>query len=59
MNRKQFISIAGVSTLGLAFPAKPFSGDNYEKQNFLSTVVHEQIFFLRKKRSSQLCRICS
>ena len=31
MNRKQFISIAGASTLGLAFPAQPISSDNYTK----------------------------
>ena len=48
MNRKQFLSLAGVSTLGLTFPAPIFSSESREKQNFLGPVVHEQIFSRKK-----------
>ena len=50
MNRKQFISIAGVSTLGLAFPAQPFSSDNYTKNKIsLAQWSMNKSFFSGKK----------
>ena len=50
MNRKQFISIAVFSTLGLAIPAQPFSSDNYTKNKIsLAQWSMNKSFFSGKK----------
>ncbi|MGA0374637.1 MAG: hypothetical protein ACO3MA_08180, partial [Flavobacteriaceae bacterium] len=50
MNRKQFLSITGVSTLGLALPPPVFSDENYVKNKIsLAQWSMNKSFFSGKK----------